>query len=509
MIESVPNESRIKIAKRRVQRGLLWAAGVCVAILVLGWIVLTLVWPFTREKVQSDLSDATGSTVVIQSLHKTYFPPGCVMKDVTFTPLQNAESGSAVRIEKLTIRSSYTRLWSKHVDILVDGAEVHLPVPGQCIGFSFDKPSKAIVDEIRVKNSILSFHSQAASTPQLHFDIHELVVQHPGTREEMPFAVKLRIPEPPGELEVSGKVGRWRSDDPGQTPVSGSYSLERADLAVFVGVRGSVSSRGNFNGNIQHIQLQGSADAPDFGVTRSGHRVHVTGDFRALVNGANGDVALEEAHASFGKTRVKSTGTVEGEGGKAGDLKLNGTEGRIQDVLMLFIQAPVSPLTGNVAFNATAKVPATLHGFVRKVQFTSDFAIDNGHLTSADTQRKMDQLSQEAQGEKQTDDPATAISNLVGHVELRDGVANFTDLKFRVPGALAHLHGTYDVITEKVDMHGLLLMQADLPHATSGFKSFLLKPINVFLRKNHRGGARIPVTITGTYDKPIVRTDPM
>lgn len=331
MIESFPKESRPEIARRRVRRGVPWAAGVCVAILVLGWIVLILVWPFTREKVQSDLGEATGSTVVIQSLHKTFFPPGCVMKGVTFTPLQNAQSGSAVTIEKLTIRSSYTRLWSKHVDILVDGAEVHLPVPGQDIGFRFDKPSKAIVDEINVKNSALFFHSQVASTPQLRFDIHELVVQHPATREEMPFRTKMRIPQPPGELEVSGKVGRWRSDDPGQIPVSGSYSLERADLAVFVGIRGSVSSRGNFKGNIQHIQLQGSADAPDFGVTRSGHRVHVTGNFRALVNGANGDVALEEVHASFGKTKVKSTGTVEGEGGKTGDLKLGGTDGRIQE----------------------------------------------------------------------------------------------------------------------------------------------------------------------------------
>jgi uncharacterized protein involved in outer membrane biogenesis len=509
MIESVPKESPPGNAKRRVRRGVLWAAGFCITLLVLGWVVLILVWPFTREKIQSDLGEATGSTVVIQSLHKTYFPPGCVMQGVTMSPLQKTQSTAAVSIEKLAIRSSYTRLWSKHIDIVVDGADVHLPIPGQDMGFRFDTPPKAIVDEISVRDSALFFHSQAASEPRLRFDIHELVLQHPGTREEMRFHAKLRIPEPPGELEVNGKLGKWISDNPGQTPVSGSYSLERADLAVFVGIRGSVSSRGNFNGNIQHIQLQGSAGAPDFGVTRSGHRVHVTGDFRALVNGANGDVALEEAHAAFGKTKVNAGGTVEGEGGKTGDLKLHGTDGRIQDVLMLFIQAPVSPLTGNVAFNATSKVPATLHGFVRKVQFTSDFTIDNGHLTSADTQHKMDQLSQEAQGEKQTDDPATAISNLVGHVELRDGVANFTDLKFRVPGALAHLHGTYDVITEKIDMHGLLLMQADLPHATSGFKSFLLRPINVFLRKNHRGGARIPVTITGTYDRPIIKTDPM
>ena len=205
MIESVPKASHPEAG--RVRRGVLWAAGVCAAILLLGCVVLILVWPFTREKVQSDLGDATGSTVVIQSLHKTYFPPGCVMQGVTFTPLQNAQSGSAVTIERLTIRSSYTRLWSKHVDILVDGAEGHLPVPGQDIGFRFDKPSKAIVDEISVKNSALFFHSQAASTIEFGFDIHELVVQHPGAREEMPFKVKLRIPQPPGELEVSGKVG--------------------------------------------------------------------------------------------------------------------------------------------------------------------------------------------------------------------------------------------------------------------------------------------------------------
>ena len=77
------------------------------------------------------------------------------------------------------------------------------------------------------------------------------------------------------------------------------------------------------------------------------------------------------------------------------------------------------------------------------------------------------------------------------------------------PGATAHLHGTYDVVTEAVNLQGLLLMQADLPHATSGFKSVLLKPINVFLRKNHHGGARIPVIITGTYDHPVCKTDPM
>ncbi len=400
-------------------------------------------------------------------------------------------------------------MWAKHVDLLVDGVQIHLPIPGQGIGFSFDTPPKAMVDEINATNSVLSFLSRTQGGVPLRFDIHQFVLKDPGTREGMAFEVKLRIPEPPGELEVSGKAGPWRSDDPAQTPVDGTYSLRGADLGVFVGIRGLLSSQGKFNGQIRNIEVQGSTDTPNFQVSRSPHKVHVTGDFRALVNGTNGGVTLEEIHAAFGKTRVESNGKVEGDTEKRANLKISGADGRIQDVLLLFIQAPASPMTGNLAFRATGEVPGVINGFVQKVRLAADFEISNALLTTPETQHKMDNLSQEAQGEKQTDDPETAKSSLVGHVELRDGVANFTDLKYRVPGALAHLHGNYDLISEKIDMHGLLLMRADLPHATSGFKSLLLKPINVFLRKNHHGGARIPVTLTGTYDHPICKTAPM
>ncbi len=509
MIETVPKQSPSDARKARTRRIGLVGAGICVAVFVLGWVLLTLFWPFTREKVQADLGEATGSTVVIKSLHKTFYPPGCVMKGVTLTPLRSPQPGASIEIQQLTIRSTYSRLLSKHVDMIVDGAQANLPSAGQDSGFRFSSRSKAIVDEIDVKNSALLFHAKA-NTAGARFDIHELDLKHPGTRQEMPFQLKLHIPEPPGELQVSGKLGRWRTDDSAQTPLSGTYSLQRADLGVFKGIGGTLSSDGHFDGNIQHIQVQGSADTPDFEVTRSGHKVDAMGDFRALVDGTNGTVDLQEIHAAFRKTTVQSNGMVaKGEGGRSANLKLESRDGRIQDVLLLFITSPVSPITGDVTFNATAKVPGTMQGFVRKVEFTSDFTIDNGHLTNPNTQSKMDHLSQQAQGEKQTDDPANAISNLTGHVELRGGVANFTDLKFRVPGALAHLHGTFDVVTQKVDMSGLLLMEADLPHATSGIKSFLLKPINIFLKKNRHGGARIPLTITGTYDKPVYKTDPM
>jgi DNA-directed RNA polymerase specialized sigma24 family protein len=49
-------------------------------------------------------------------------------------------------------------------------------------------------------------------------------------------------------------------------------------------------------------------------------------------------------------------------------------------------------LTAEVFHHALANI----HDFVRKVQFTSDFTIDNGHLTNPNTQDKMDHLSQQA-----------------------------------------------------------------------------------------------------------------
>src|ERR1700758_3643506 len=100
MIETVPKQSPSDGRKARTRRIALVGAGICVAVFVLGWILLTLFWPFTREKVQSDLGQATGSTVVVKSLHKTFFPPGCVMKDVTITPLQNGQAGVSVRIQQ-------------------------------------------------------------------------------------------------------------------------------------------------------------------------------------------------------------------------------------------------------------------------------------------------------------------------------------------------------------------------------------------------------------------------
>ena len=66
-----------------------------------------------------------------------------------------------------------------------------------------------------------------------------------------------------------------------------------------------------------------------------------------------------------------------------------------------------------------------------------------------------------------------------------------------------------NLITEKVDLRGMLYMDSKLPETTSGIKSFLLKAIDPFLKKNRRGGAKMPVSITGTYQHPSYKADPI
>ncbi|HLH08930.1 MAG TPA: AsmA-like C-terminal region-containing protein [Terriglobales bacterium] len=504
MIESVPSQAA---PKRGRSHRTAWIVAVCVALaVVVAGILLDRAWPFTRKKIIAALHDATGGKVEIRKFRKTFFPPGGIAEDVAILPGDGAAAGTGIKISRLSIRSSYARLFGKHVQIALDGAEMDLSRPGVNNGFNFHSGSKAVVDQVTVRDSAIQFLD---GNKPLRIEVHRLALQNPGNGKAMTFDAKVRNPEPPGELHGLGRLGPWRSDDPRQTPIQGMYTLGHADLSSFGGISGMLSSQGSFQGTIGQLELQGTTDTPDFEVTHSGHKLHLAADYRAFVNGSTGDVSLQEIHATFAHTNLNSQGQVAGKGRKVADLNFVSNDGRIEDILLMFIRAPKSPVTGSVDFHATAQLRSQHEPFLKEVVFISDFSIADGHFTKPETQYKMDELSQQAQGEKKTEDPATALSNLLGHVELRNGLATFSNLRFKVPGASAHLHGTYDLISEKIDLHGLLLMEADLPHATSGIKSILLKPINVFLKKNRHGGARIPITIGGTYEHPNIKTDPM
>jgi hypothetical protein len=280
--------------------------------------------------------------------------------------------------------------------------------------------------------------------------------------------------------------------------------FQHADLAVFPGIGGTLSSTGKFNGVLEHIEVEGSTDAPDFQVTRSEHAVRLKTQFQAIVNGMDGDVALQSVHAQFERTSVVSQGEVAKKAGSEGKTVSLGTtelQGRIQDWLRLFSKADPPALTGAMNFRAQVRVPPGKRDFIERVNLEGDFGIDAASFIRPATQEQVDSLSQVAEGGKENDDPASVIENLKGHVLLKDAIATFSDLSFSVPGALAHVHGTYGLLTEQVNLHGSLQVDNKLSKGSKGMKSFLLKFVEPFLKQKNAGEI-VPIKIGGTFDHP-------
>ena len=99
------------------------------------------------------------------------------------------------------------------------------------------------------------------------------------------------------------------------------------------------------------------------------------------------------------------------------------------------------------------------------------------------------------------------ISQLAGYVELREATATFKNLRFAVPGASGEMHGTYNLESRAVDLHGTLRTEEEFSEMTSGFRSVVLKPFDVFFRRKH-AGAVMPVHLMGTYNALEAGLDP-
>jgi hypothetical protein len=478
--------------------------------------IVSFKWPFTQQKIARDLEQATSSKLEIQAFHATYFPrPGCEIDGLVFRRPKSGSSGPPlVTVSKIRIQGSFLGLFTKHVG-LVRVYDMHAVIPPfNTGGWSESKsPSDVIVDHLVADEAVLEFARQDPHDPPLKFLLHKFSIHGLGSNGRMRFETALRNPEPPGEVRSSGTFGPWRSDDPRQTPLAGTYTFRDADLGAFSGIAGKLDSDGKFDGVLNKINVQGTTKLPDFEVKRSGHKIPLKSDFQATVDATNGDVRLGNVNSEFWGTLVRASGSIAGGSGdgKTASIDLSSRQGRIQDLFMIFTNEPHSPLNGTVNFKGHATLPPGEGPFVRKIQFQAAFGIDDAQFANANTRHDVATLSERARGEKPKDDDDNkkkpdasderVLSDLKGHVLLKGGVATFTDLSFGVPGALAQMHGTYDLVSERINMSGILHIRAKPSDATSGIKSVLMKALGPFLKNNHPR-AIVPFTMTGTYSHP-------
>jgi hypothetical protein len=496
------------------------------AIAFLLLIIAAIKSPFTQSKVSKSLENIVHSKVSFGKFHTVYFPhPGCVAENVTFVRSPNtADAPPLVTVQRMAIEARYIDLIARPgyiARILLDALHVHVPVLGASSDRSNSQPSQVRVGEIVADGATLEVDRLNDKSP-LKFEIHSVVVRSYGPSNPWSYRVTMQSAEPPGEINSDGHFGPLNLNDLGSTLLSGSYKFQQANLSVFHGIAGTLSSGGDFTGRLGDVAVRGTVDIPDFKVVTSDHEVHLNSRFRANVNGTNGDVFLNEIDTSFLQTVVGGEGSIankSGQKGKTTSLELEVNKGRIQDLLRLFVTANVPAMKGRTCLKAHVLIPPEGRPFLKELILQGDFGIDEAAFTRPTTQTQVDELSERARGEKKdnhkdknedknktasesdADDPENVVLNLRGHVEVRDGVAKFSDLSLNAPGASARMSGTYYLLNQQIDLHGTLKTEAHLSQETRGIKSALLKPFDP-LFKGKKAGAEIPVKVTGTYQNP-------
>jgi hypothetical protein len=200
---------------------------------------------------------------------------------------------------------------------------------------------------------------------------------------------------------------------------------------------------------------------------------------------------------------VLARGEIASKGGPGKTISLTGieNEGSIKDWLELLAHSHHPKMTGTMKFRTIVYVLPGQQDFLKRVNLRGDFEIGNAEFAKPATQEKVNQLSQAARGQKPDDAPESVFENMRGHVEMENAVANVSDLYFGVPGALAHMHGTYGIESDKIDLHGNLRVDQKLSKSSSGLKSVFLKLIEPAMKKK-KAGEIVPVKITGTMKEP-------
>lgn len=458
-------------------------------------------WPFSRKAVLEDLRKATDSTVTAQSYHPTYFPPGCVLYGLEFH--HGPKNFKLIEIQKLRVRGSYLGMLRRHVSrIVADGAHVFIP-PFGTREFFHTQHSKTVVDVLVANGSFVEFEPKQARERPFRFDVHEATFRGVRWDRSISYHLKFHNQNPPSEISANGEFGPWSQNGPDQTPFSGRYTFDHADLGVYGGINGILSSQGDFGGTLKQLTVEGNTETPDFRVKGSGNSFNLTTKFKAYVNGQNGDTILKDVEAKFGHTVLLVQGSIaktDAHNGKFTEVHFSSDHARIEDVLGLFTSGR-APMSGETTLRVAAELPPGNEPFVRKVRLEGSFDISHGSFSKPKTQHGVNELSAGARGEDKNA-PQEVMTDLRGQVKLEDGIAHFLRVSFAIPGAIARMHGTYGMTEPyRIDLHGQMRVDTRISKTTSGVKSLLLKVLDPIFKKRKRGEI-VPIHILGTYNKP-------
>jgi hypothetical protein len=523
-MDSTQNVSPAPHHKRtRLPRWLTIVFGVVLLLALVGGVLLKIyAEPILHQRAEDMLSSRFHSDVQIQEFHIALFPRLRLEgAGVSLRHHGRTDVPPLISVHEFTGSANFWSIFSKpwHINqVTLKGLTIQIPPREQREGkmFSSDSPGHKAKRDVQVKIDelisddaeldILSGRPDKSPHQFLihHLDMHDL---RPGTGA--PFEATLTNATPPGEIHVKGNFGPWQADEPRTTPLSADYSFKDADLSVFKGIAGILSSTGNFSGVLESIEVQGETTVPDFTVDTGGHPTMLKTEFDATVDATNGDTLLHPVTAHIGSTILICNGGVVGPDdktmhGKEVILDIVSQNARIEDLLSLAVKADKPPIKGplqiNTKFDLPPGQPNSNLKVMDRLKLNGRFSISQGQFTDPKVREKIEDLSRRGQGHPKDDDVGDSLTQLKSKFKLGNTIIDLRDLSFSVTGANVQLDGTYGMRSEDLDFHGKLHLQAKASQAVTGVKSWILKPFDPFFRKN--GVTEIPIKITGKRDDP-------
>ena len=427
--------------KRVRSRHFRWVViGAVVATIVVGiaFIILLLRWPFSEVRVARSLGETISGSATIKTLRATYIPyPGCVAENVTLRRSSDpASTPPLATIQTIAIQTRYVDLFVRPgyiARMVLNGLYVRIPPRGTATKSSPSQNSSANmqVGEIVANGATLEIGRRGQKQP-LKFEIHQLSMKSVSATTAMAYRAALTNALPRGEIRSTGHFGPWNSNDPGQTPLSGSATFQLANLSAFSGIAGTLSSDQVFEGTLSRIDVKGRVTIPDFRLTKTDNQQPLDSQFHLSVDAMNGDVFLQQVDAQIVRTKISAHGSIAGKKGQKGKstaIDLSIDSGRIQDVLRLFSTETHPPMDGIANFRAQITVPPRGLPFLREVRATADFQISHGRFEKPSTQANANTLSERGRGEKGGKKDAKSenvFANVRGHVVLNGGTAHFS-----------------------------------------------------------------------------------
>jgi hypothetical protein len=386
------------------------------------------------------------------------------------------------------------------------------------------------IDTIKCTGTVLRLETSKPGKLPLIFTISNLNLTNIQPWGAMTYTADLVNAIPTGIVHTTGKFGPWRVEDPGESAIQGEYTFDNANLGDFKDIAGTMHSAGEYTGTLRNLAVDGEADVPNFALTHIGTAMPLQTQFKAMVDGTNGDTQLNQVNAVLGHSHFTVQGQVARVPVSAAELakaqspdsdprkdpptkghdislNVNVPQGRMEDFMKLVSKSGTPLLTGVLNLKTSLDIPPAKEPVYSRIKLKGTFLVKDAEFTSSNIQDRVNELSLRGQGltkearakDKSSETPAE--STLQSSFTVAGGVVTLPDLVYEVPGASIALNGTYAIDGGAINFAGKAKMQATISKMLGGWKGALASPLDLLFKKDG-AGTEVPIRVEGTREDP-------